>query len=110
MAETKIVEMKKTEKNENVAVFSKEYDFEGKKYKEVDLSGLENMTAEDLHQANKVFVSEGNIATVPEITLEYAFILAASATHLPLEFFQQLGARDALKVKNRVTNFLYGED
>lgn len=110
MADSKIIEIQKKEGDSLKAVFSKEYEFEGRKIKEVDLSGLEDLTADDLVKANKVFTTNGNFATVPEITLEYAIILAASVSHLPLEFFQQLKAKDSLKVKNRVTNFLYGED
>lgn len=112
MAESKIIEIKKKEDDSLKAVFSKEYDFEGQKIKEVDLSGLEDLTADDLVKANKVYTTNGNASVMPEITLEYAIILAASVSkpRLPLEFFQQLKSKDAMKVKNRVVNFLYGED
>lgn len=105
----KIIDIKKKDDGTKV-VFSKEYDFEGKKIKEVDLKGLDDLTANDLIKANKVFTTNGNVATVPEITLEYAIILAASVTHLPIEFYEQLISKDILKVKNRVVNFLYGEE
>ena len=35
--------------------------------------------------------------------------MAARVTGKPLEFFQQLPAREAVKLKNLVVGFLYGE-
>ena len=51
----------------------------------------------------------GRKGGVPEMTLEYACFIASKATDLPVEFFRRLPPKDAMKVKNRVTNFIYGE-
>ena len=47
---------------------------------------------------------------MPEMSLEYALYIASVATGLPVEFFRHLPPKDAIKVKNRVTNFFYAED
>ena len=47
---------------------------------------------------------------MPETNLEYALIVAASATGRPVEFFRGLVPRDAMKIKNAVTSFFFGEE
>lgn len=91
---------------ENVIKFKKSYTFEGKEIKEIDLSGLEELTASDLIEADKVFGTSGQFAVVNEMTLGYTLIVAARVTKKPIEFFNQLAARDALKIKNTVMGFL----
>lgn len=92
-----------------VVHFSKKYFFEDKEYEEIDLSTLEDMTATDMIAANKVLEKSGSFSFLPEMSLEYACIISARATKMPLEFFQRLHPRDAIKVKNKVTSFFYGE-
>lgn len=92
--------------NEHVVEFKKTYNFEGKEYKNLDFSPLEDLTAEDLIEADKIFGTTGQFAIVNEMTLGYALIVASAATSTPLEFFNKLAAPDALKVKNKVMGFL----
>ena len=49
----KVTEINKPEDNEMKLKLSREYDFEGQKICEIDLSGLDNLTAADMIQANK---------------------------------------------------------
>lgn len=93
-----------------VIKLSKEYDFEGEKITQIDLNPLNDITANDMIKANKILTNSGNVSVMPEMSLEYALVLAASATRTPVEFFKQLKPKDAMKVKNRVTSFLYGEE
>ena len=93
-----------------VVVFNKPYTFEGTTYTKVDLSGLDNLTAADMIAANKVLDRTGSFTFLPEMSLEYACIIAGKATNLPVEFFKGLHPREAVKVKNRVTAFFYGTD
>lgn len=86
------------------------YNFEGKTYSEVDLSGLREITTQDMVKVQKLMQKKGTLAAVPELTLEFNCYMASSATGLPVEFFQGLPCRDGLKVKNKVTNFLFGEE
>ena len=76
--------------NENTLELSRTYDFEGEKVSSIDFSGLEDITAEN--------------------SLHYALVVAADCTSLPIEFYKKLKPRDAIKVKNKVTSFFYGED
>ncbi len=56
--------------------------------------------------ANKILDRTGSFTFLPEMSLEYACIIAAKATKLPVEFFKGLHPKEAVKVKNRVTAFL----
>lgn len=89
--------------------FSRKYSFEDREYEELDLSGLENMSATDMIAANKILEKSGSFSFLPEMSLEYACIISARATKIPVEFFKSLHPKDAIKVKNRVTSFFYGE-
>ena len=93
-----------------LVVFWRPFVFEGKTYESVDLSGLEDLSAADMIAANKIMERGGTVNVLPEMSLEYACIISARATRMPVEFFRALPPKDALKVKNRVTNFLYAED
>ena len=95
---------------ESIVKLSKAYNFEGETIKTIDLSGLENITANDMIKANKVLNNSGTVTVLPETNLEYTLIIAASASGLPIEFFRTLVPRDAMKVKNRVTSFFFGEE
>ena len=96
--------------DETVIKLSKTYDFEGEQIKTIDMSGLETITANDMIKANKILNNSGTVTVLPETNLEYTLIIAASASGLPIEFFKILAPKDAMKVKNRVTNFFFGEE
>ena len=64
----------------------------------------------DMIKANKVLNNNGTVTVLPETNLEYTLIIAASASGLPIEFFKTLVPKDAMKVKNRVTSFFFGEE
>lgn len=110
MAEVKEIKKTETENKEEIVKLTKEYNFEGEKISQLDFSGLENITAEDMIRANKVLASSGTVSIMPESDLHYTLIIAASATGYPIEFFKGLSPRDAIKVKNAVTSFFYGEE
>lgn len=113
MEETVNIKSKDTQTAEEeklVIELTKEYMFEGKKYTKVDLTGLNNLTAEDMIAANRVLSRNGNVDFLQEMTLEYACVLASKGSDLPVEFFRGLKPKDAMKVKSRVTGFLYGAE
>ena len=112
-AEAAAVEaMKKQEAEDNpyLVVFKKPFIFEGSSYDNVDLSGLEELSAADMIAVNKTIERGGTVNVLPEMSLEYACLISARATGKPVEFFKALPPKEALKIKNRVTNFLYSED
>lgn len=94
-----------------VIKFKKPYRFEGKEYTEIDLSGLDDLQASDMIAVNKYMQrSSSGVDVMPEVSLEYACVLASKAAKLPIEFFTSLPPREAMKVKNRVMGFLFGSD
>lgn len=95
---------------ELVIKFKKPYTFEGEKISEIDLSGLENITGNDMVQVNKGLVKQGVTPMLQEMQLEYAQLMAARVTGRPVEFFRNLSAKDSMKLKNTVSNFIYGEE
>lgn len=90
--------------------FKKPYIFEGQEYTEVDLSGMEDMTAADLCVVAKFANRDLGVTAVPEVTLSYAIYMAARASRKPVEFFKGLPPVEAMKLKNIVTGFLFGGD
>lgn len=99
-----------TEDQEDLVLrFQKPYSFEGETYTEVDLSGLEDLSAADLCKVGKMVKKTDGLDPIAEMSLPYAIFMAARVTGKPLEFFQQLPAREAVKLKNLVVGFLYGE-
>ena len=96
--------------DESVVTLSKEYTFEGEKIKTIDFSGLSNMTAKNMIKASKVLTTAGDVQLLPESSLHYSLIMAAECTKYPIEFYEQLSPKDAIKIKNVVTAFFYDED
>lgn len=87
--------------------FKNPYSFEAKEYSQVDLSGLELLTAKDLIDAEKQFAASGQVAAINEMSIGYVCIIAAKASKQPVEFFEKLPANEAIKVKNLVTGFFF---
>lgn len=104
------VVVQEEEDNLYLVRFKKPFIFEGTSYESVDLSGLESLSAADMIAVNKIIERGGTVNVLPEMTLEYACLISARVSGIPVEFFKALPSKEALKVKNRVTNFLYGED
>lgn len=95
-----------------VLKLTRPYVFEGKTYGELDLSGLEDVTAGTLENVGRQ-VSKKNPGINPavlETSTPFCIMLAARVTKLPLEFFQRLPAKDGIALKALITNFLYGGD
>ncbi len=90
--------------------FARPYTFEGKTYNSICLEGLETMSSKDMRDAESWLTKNGIVSATPEMSIEYANFIASRATDLPIEFFEGLHPKNAIKVKNRVTSFFYGED
>lgn len=107
-----IIEEDDDEDMSMVIKFKVPYKFEHKEYTEIDLSGLENITATDMIAVNRHMdrTSGGGLNVMPEVSLEYACVLASKATQMPVEFFLGMPPKQAMKVKNRVMGFLFGSE
>lgn len=92
--------------DKTVVTFKKPYQFEGTEYKEIDLTEIENLTADSLVDAERIYNAAGGFSMMPEMSPLYAFAIASKATKLPLEFFRHLPIKDGLLVKNTVVGFL----
>lgn len=101
-----------TEPEDLVLRFGKPYKFGGQEYTEVDLSGLEDVTAGVLENVGKIVAKKnpGMNPALQEMSLTFCTCLAQRVAKLPLEFFEKLPAREAIKLKTMVTGFLYGGD
>lgn len=97
--------------NESMKVtFNKPYAFEGETYEGVDLSGVEDMTTEQLCQCDRMFERGGGVSAMKELNVEYACIIAAQVAKLPIEFFKGLPAREGNKVKTTIGSYFFGEE
>ena len=91
---------------EGVVIFKKPYQFEGQTFESVDLSGIDDLTGDDLLEADRAYTASGQFSPLPEMTLAYAFSIAATVTKQPIEFYRALPAKEGLKIKNEVIRFL----
>lgn len=104
--------MSKKVKKDNPLIIelSKSIKFEDKTIEKIDLTGLESLKTSDLIELEKQFNLDGNFSSQPEASVAYARLVSNRVTDLPLEFFDQLGAKNIIKVKTAVMNFFYGEE
>ena len=93
---------------DTVVKFSRSYSFEGKSYSEVDLSGMDNLTAKDMIEAEKYLFKTGTVSALPDQAVGYVCFIASKISDQPIEFFMGLSPRDMNRVKNKVTGFFYG--
>ena len=111
-ADTGTEDAEGTEPEDLVLRFAKPYKFGGMEYTEVDLSGLEDVTAGVLESVGKIVAKKnpGMNPALLETSLTFCTYLAQRVAKLPLEFFTGLPAKEAIKLKALVTNFLYAGD
>ena len=93
---------------DTVVKFSRSYSFEGKSYSEVDLAGMDDLTAKDMIEAEKYLFKTGTVSALPDQTIGYICFIASRISDQPIEFFMGLSPRDMNRVKNKVTGFFYG--
>jgi hypothetical protein len=110
MDDNKEKNIESEEENTLVIELKKPYEFEGKSYDKIDLSGLENITGNDMIQVNRILEKQGQLPVLQEMKLEYAQEMASRITGYPVEFFKGLRAKDSIKLKNTISNFMFGED
>lgn len=95
--------------NKHLVKLSKAYKFEDEgEIDSIDLSCLEDATAETLMKANRVMVSTGDVMAIPENDIRYALFVAAECTGIPYDFYKKLNLADATKVKREVMVFFNG--
>ena len=108
VAASDFVEKKGPDKSRYIIKLSHPYKYDDEEITELDMSGIENLTGRDMKKAQAIMTRHGNIATVLETNVEYLQLMAAAATHLEVEFIEELNTKDTTKVKNWVSNYFLG--
>lgn len=92
-------------KNKIVVKFDKPYTFEGKSYTELDLSRMEQLTTNNLINLENLYNRSDGEREKPETTLLFTVIVVSFVCKLPFDFFGDLPAREAIKLKEEVNRF-----
>lgn len=83
-------------------------DYMGMKIESLDLSGMDDLTLDDMIEIYNLYESLGGTGTVfQESSLLFAKLTAQRLTGIPLEALGKIGAKDAVKLKNRVYRFFF---
>lgn len=107
----RIAEFKKAVGGKDMTVkLTKVYDFEGEKVSEIDFSGIDEITAKDMIKINKILIGRNQVEILPESSMPYALAMASTCTLYPIEFYEMLKPRDAIRVKNFVVGFINGAE
>ena len=78
--------------------------FDGKEYREIDLSGIADLNSMQESAAENRMAREGFVVTETSFNYLYACVIASMATGLPEEFFTGLPICEAVKLKNAVND------
>ena len=90
------------EKIPYIIPLSKTYDLEGKKIKEVDLSGLEDLTTADGEYIDRVIAKMNYHPRDKFRDITYTKHIAMKVTGLPIEFFNMLRWKDQQAITSRI--------
>ncbi|MCM1045638.1 MAG: hypothetical protein NC417_09020 [Candidatus Gastranaerophilales bacterium] len=82
---------------------SKAYDLEGMEIREVDLSGLDDLTTSDGEYIDRVMAKMGYHPKDKFRDLLYTKHIAMRVTNLPVEFFNALRWKDLQAISSRIT-------
>lgn len=86
-----------------VIPLSKTYNLDGKEIKEVDLSGLEDLTTADGEYIDRVMAKMGYHPKDKFRDLTYTKHIAMRVTNLPVEFLNSLRWKDLQAISSRIT-------
>ena len=87
-----------------IVIFKNSYEFEGKTYTQIDLSGIQNLTGREYCEIESQFEKSGNFSALKELNTYYAFLIAHKVTGMPIEFFNNLKGGDIMRIKNAVSS------
>ena len=108
MSEIINIEEAENAEQKRVLKLKKPVEFEGKRYEEIDLSGLDELTGRDIRELDRLFKMKGGRVggSVKEFDSIYIQLVAAKASNLPLELFDCINIRDATALEVEIRNFL----
>lgn len=94
-----------------IVELSKIYAYDDEEIKEIDLTGIDNISNKDQEKAMKLYRKMAkNPSVTPEFTPEYAVAIAHVLTEIPIEIIKQFSFKDKIKLKNAVMGFLYSDN
>ncbi|MCX4271875.1 MAG: hypothetical protein OSJ71_06400 [Acetatifactor sp.] len=85
-----------------IVSLSREYDLDGKKIKEIDLGGLEDLTTADAQEVDRVMERMRHHPQNKFRDIMYTKHIAMKVTKLPVEFFNGLLWKDMESVTSRI--------
>ena len=98
------------EKDWMTVKLSKAITYQEIEVKEINLKKMEDLTAQDMNNIYDLYYAlGGNKQIMQESTLLFAQILASQTTWYPMEVFERMSAKDAMRLKNRVYRFFFLE-
>lgn len=109
MTDNKAINEISTENKAGLVVFKRSYTFEGKEYKEIDLSGAQDLTGAQYCKIERNFERGGNFSALKELNTSYIFMIASEVTGLPLEFFNNLRGSDIVQVRNAISSYFFDQ-
>lgn len=71
---------------------------------------LEELTGNDLIEAEKQIIQSGESIVVTDFSRPYLIAVAARAAHIPVETLKFMDARDFTRIAGEVRNFLIVQD
>lgn len=86
---------------------SQPYKYDGEEIKELDLSGLLDLTARDLVEIDREMMRRGFSGARNELTRQYAMLVAAKIANKPYDYCDRMNARDSIRLKEYLVTFLY---
>lgn len=81
--------------------------YDGVTVKEIDLSGIFDLTGMDMCELDREAARLGYSLQHPEMTRQYAMLVAAKVNNKPNDFCQRMKARDSMRLRAMVTAFFY---
>ena len=108
LADSPEKEISKKANNWKIIKLSKPLEHLGSQVTELDLTGLDDLTLNDLNELYNTYELMGGGGTVmQETSLLFAELVAQRLTRLPLETLGTMRAKDAIKLKNRIYRFFF---
>ncbi len=77
--------------------------------KEIDLSGIFDLTGMDMCNLDRQMTGLGYTGSRPDITRQYAMLVAARVNRKPEDFCNRMKARDSIRLREMVTAFFYAK-
>ena len=101
---------RKMEKQEDIELKLELYDpflYDGVEIREIDLVGIFDLVGLDMCELDRQMVVLGYTGSRPELTRQYAMLVAAKVNHKPQDFCNRMKSRDTVRLREMVAAFFY---